>query len=147
MPILNKFYEKLIDIELQKILNDLVSKTKEKLDDNLDEKIFSFIRKECATSGESSTFGESTIPTHHNTPTLSYDYFTENSDEILKVQCIYFSLTDILFIMNLISKDNNFYKFRPLPKFDSFRRTVERIISEEHKLDRQKTEEKKGDFF
>ena len=147
MPILNKFYEKLIDIELPKTLNDLVSKTKEKLDDNLDEKIFSFIRKECTTSGESSTSGESTTSTNHNTPTPSYDYFTENSDEILKVQCICFSLTDILFIMNLISKDNNYSKFKPLPKFDSFRRTVERIRSEEHKLDKQKTEEKKRRFF
>ena len=45
IPILNKFYEKVIDIELPKTLEDLVSKVKLKIEQNLDNKIINFRRK------------------------------------------------------------------------------------------------------
>ena len=93
IPILNKFYEKLTEIELPKTLNDIISKTKDTLEQNLDNKIFSFIKKKEDTPDGSKIVGP---------PTPSYDYFSENSDEILKVQCICFSTSDILFIMSLI---------------------------------------------
>ena len=40
IPILNKFYEKDIDIELPKALEDLVSQVKLKIEQNIDNKIF-----------------------------------------------------------------------------------------------------------
>ena len=45
IPILNKFYDKVIDIELPKALDDLVSQVKLKIEQNLDNKIFNFRRK------------------------------------------------------------------------------------------------------
>ena len=45
IPILNQFYEKLIDIELPKTLEDLVTQVKLKIDQNADDKIFKFRRK------------------------------------------------------------------------------------------------------
>ena len=34
IPILNKFYEKVIDVQLPKILDDLIDKTKQKIEEN-----------------------------------------------------------------------------------------------------------------
>jgi hypothetical protein len=138
MPILNKFYEKLIDIELPKTLNDLVVKTKDRIEGNLDENIFSFVRKGSTSNAN----------IQYTTPTTPlYDYFSENSDEIIKVQCICFSLADILFIMNLISKDSYFSKFKNLPKYELFRKTVDILKKEEHKLDKQLSSETNKRFF
>ena len=141
IPILNKFYEKLTEIELPKTLNDIISKTKDTLEQNLDNKIFSFIKKEEPTPDGSKIVGS---------PTPSYDYFSENSDEILKVQCICFSTSDIIFIMSLIndSDNKNLSKFQGLPNFESFKKTIEKIQGEEHKIDSNlKKEEDKRKFF
>jgi len=137
IPILNKFYEKLTEIELPKTLNDIISKTKDTLEQNLDNKIFSFIKKEEDTPDGSKIVGP---------PTPSYDYFSENSDEILKVQCICFSTSDILFIMSLIK--DHISNFKGLPMFDSFTKHVEKIKGEEYKIDKSLREEKdKRKFF
>jgi hypothetical protein len=131
VPILNKFYEKLIDIELPKALNDLVSKTNERMVENEDSHFFSFRRKRKASS--------ETTPVPYIEAPL-YDYFSENSDEILQLQCICFSLRDIFFIMSLINKDEK--RFEGLPKYELFIKTIERIQNEEYKLDKQLSEEK-----
>ena len=131
VPILNKFYEKLIDIELPKALNDLVSKTNERMVENEDNHFFSFRRKRKATS--------ETTPVQYIEAPL-YDYFSENSDEILHLQCICFSLSDILFIMSLINKDEK--RFEGLPKYELFIKTIKKIQNEEYKLDKQMSEEK-----
>ena len=134
IPILNKFYEKLIDIELPKTLNDLVSRTKDRLEENNEGKMFSFRRRQVLSN-------ETPCPskTLKYSPTPLYDYFNENSDEIMQIQCICFSLSDIFFIINLINKDVE--SFRELPKYEYFRKTVERIQDEEYKLDKQLAEE------
>ena len=132
IPILNKFYEKLIDIELPKTLNDLVLKIKDNMEDNPDNNIFSIRRRQNVGSSE-----ENKIQKY--TPTPSYDYFSDNSDEIMKIQTICFSLSDIFTIMNLINKDPS--KFKGLPKYDSFLKTVEIIQSNEYKLDQQLEQE------
>ena len=139
IPILNKFYEKLIDIELPKALNDLVSQTKNKIDENMETRFFSFRRKQNITNPINST-----IQQNANQPL--YDYFSENSDEIMKLQCICFSLSDIMFIMSLIHKNDSIFK--GLPKYDSFVKTLKRITADEYKLDKvlnQETTQKK--FF
>ena len=134
IPILNKFYEKLIDIELPKTLNDLVSRTKDRMEENNDGKMFSFRRKQVLSS-------QTPCPskTLKYSPTPLYDYFNENSDEIMQIQCICFSLSDIFFIINLINKDVD--SFRELPKYEYFKKTLERIQDEEYKLDKQLAEE------
>ena len=129
IPILNEFYEKLIDIELPKTLNDLVSKTKDRMEENIDSQIFSFKRKQNNSTKS---------PQYSATPL--YDYFSENSDEIMQIQSICFSLSDIFFIKNLIDKDNT--KFKDLPRYDSFMKAVNIISSNEHKLDQQLGQEK-----
>ena len=133
IPILNKFYEKLIDIELPKTLNDLVSRTKDRLEENNEGKMFSFRRKQVISQTPCPT------KTPKYSPTPLYDYFNENSDEIMQIQCICFSLSDIFFIINLINKDLD--SFRELPKFEYFKKTLERIQDEEYKLDKQLAEE------
>ena len=133
IPILNKFYEKLIDIELPKALNDLVSKTKNTMDESLGNNFFSFRRKQSVTKTITNKGGE-------NTTQPLYDYFSENSDEIMRLQCICFSLSDIMFIISLINKDKNV--FNQLPEYDSFQRTFERITAEEYKLDQKLEAEK-----
>jgi len=139
IPILNKFYEKLIDIELPKALNDLVSKTKNKMDENLGNNFFSFRRKQNSTQGPSPKVGD-------NSPIPPYDYFAENSDEIIRLQCICFSLSDIMFIISLINKDKNI--FRQLPEYQSFLKTFERIANEEYKLaPKLEAEKEKRKFF
>ena len=138
IPILNKFYEKLIDIELPKALNDLVSQTKDKMDENIDNSFFSFRRKKKkAQTDNIKSKIEDTSPL--------YEYFCENSDEILQLQCICFCLNDIFFIINLINKNKNVFK--GLPKYDSFIRAVEKIQAEEYKLDKQLNEEKEEKRF
>ena len=45
IPILNQFYEKVIDIELPKTLEDFLDQVKLKIEQNIDNKIFNFRRK------------------------------------------------------------------------------------------------------
>ena len=139
IPILNKFYEKLIDIELPKTLNDLVSRTKDRMEEDNDGKMFSFRRKQVI----SQTPCPSKSLNYSHTPL--YDYFNENSDEIMQIQCICFSLSDIFFIIYLINKDVD--SFRELPKYEYFKKTLERIQDEEYKLDKQLAEETTGRRF
>ncbi len=125
IPILNKFYEKLIDIELPKTLNDLISKTRDRMEENNETKLFSFRRKQ-----QNNTPTPQIHKKCSNTPL--YDYFSENSDEILNLKCICASVYDLLFIINLIY--NDIYSFKDLPRFDFFKKTVEVIRNNEHKI-------------
>ena len=131
IPILNKFYEKLIDIELPKGLNELISKTNERMEENEGNNFFSFRRKKKENS---------TMPPVKCSEKPLYDYFSENSDEILNLQCICFSISDILFIINLINKDESVFK--GLPKYESFKKTYDKIKPEEYKLYNRSIEEK-----
>ena len=65
---------------------------------------------------------------------------------MMQLQCICFSISDILYIMSLINKDIN--KFKSLPKNDSFNKAVRIIRNDEYKLDKQlETETTKRRFF
>ena len=146
IPILNKFYEKLIDIELPKTLSDMVSKSKgNEFDIFLENDFFTF---DLYNNNENIDNVNNNINNNieENKVDPGYDYFAENSDEIMKLQCICFSISDILFIMSLINKDIDKFKF--LPKYDSFSKAFRIIRGDEYKLDKQlETETTKRRFF
>ena len=145
IPILNKFYEKLIDIELPKTLTEIISKSKPtELDDYFQNDFLNLIFPENLIKNKENTDNKNSPKESYDIPL--YDYFSENSDEIMKLECICFSISDILFIMSLINKDINIFK--SLPKNDSFMKTVREIRRDEYKLDKQlETETIKRRFF
>ena len=133
IPILNKFYEKVIDIELPKTLEDLVSKVKLKIEQNVDNKIFNFrrknekrkfevVKKDSIKKRDSIKIGNEIL----------FDYFKKNDDEIIHLQSICFSLSDVLFILTLIQRKENL--FVGLPKYSFFKKTYERIGYDDYKL-------------
>ena len=93
IPILNKFYEKLIDVQLPKIIEDLVNETGQKMENNYSKKIFNFRHKKKKIEKND----ESDTPTPHPpqesppSPPL-FNYFFENSDEILLYICKVYAL-------------------------------------------------------
>jgi len=113
IPILNTFYDKLIDIKLPKVLEDLISEKK--------------VEKE-ETANDNKENNENKIQKNAK----QYDYFKENSDEILHLQCICFSIPDIIFIINLINKNINLFK--DLDRNEFFIENVENIKKEVNKL-------------
>ena len=134
IPILNKFYDKVIDIELPKALEDLVSQVKLKIEQNLDNKIFNFRRKNekrryVPVNREEEKKKKEPVKTENK---VLFDYFKENDDEILHLESICFSLPDVLFILNLIQRKQKI--FEGLPKYDFFNKTCERIQFDDYKL-------------
>ena len=147
IPILNKFYDKLIDVKLPKVLDDLVSEEKLELSEYMNEKLFSFKHKHGLQelnkdqSKENIINSENENNINKNDEQYYYNYFKENSDEILHLQCICFSIPDILFIMSLINK--NISIFSNLEKYNFFCKTVERIQADEYKLDAEMNKDPK----
>ena len=133
IPILNQFYEKLIDIELPKTLEDLVSQVKLKIEQNIDNKIFNFKRKnekQKYQSQKEEVKKKKEITKKENE--ILFDYFKENYDEIMHLESICFSLSDVLFILELIKRKPKI--FEGLPKSDFFNKTWDRIVFDDHKL-------------
>ena len=73
-----------------------------------------------------------------------YDYFKENPDEIMRLQGVCFSISDVLYILKLIKDQRK--KFKNLPRYDYFNKTVERILCDDYKLEEQE-KEKANIFF
>jgi hypothetical protein len=98
IPILNQFYEKIIDVKLPKVINDLINERVKTLEDSPTKKIFNFRiskqKNENKSSNEEKKEGDSTMP-----QSRLYEYFKENSDEILHLQSICFNIDDINFIL------------------------------------------------
>ena len=132
IPLLNKFYEKLIDIELPKVLDDLVTKTKLNIEENIGNKIHNFRKKKKNLQQTPDPKKSKLIP---NEKEILYNYFQQHSDEILHLQCICFSIDDILYILNLIGR--NIQAFSGLPNFGFFQRTYEFIQPSDYKLDKE----------
>ena len=143
IPIINKFYEKIVDVQLPKVLNDLIEKTKIKYNEISQKKMFNFRKKIKAQNicevkmGDSS---DTTLP-------LLFDYFNQNNEEILHLQSICFSIYDILFIISLIKR--NVHIFSSLPKYNFFIKTYKRISNEDEILNNivSADEEKQKTFF
>ena len=124
IPILNKFYEKVIDVQLPKILDDLIDKTKQKIEENENKKFFNFKHKKVVKKDYPA---ETPKPKDKQMPPPLFNYFSENSDEILHLQSICFSVEDILFIVELIGR--NIQLFKDLPKYNFFEKTYKRIAN------------------
>ena len=130
IPLLNKFYEKLIDVELPKNLSEIISQNKNiDFETFFDNNLFSF------NFEENIEINNNNINNKNMNTITSYDYFIENPDEIMKLECICFSISDILFISSLINK--NIDIFKSLPKYDSFIKAFRIIRNDEFKLDKQ----------
>ena len=132
IPLLNRFYEKLIDIELPKVLDNLVTKTKLNIEENIGNKIHNFRKKKKNPQEIPDTKKNKIIPKEKE---ILYNYFQQHSDEILHLQCICFSIDDILYILTLIGR--NIQAFSGLPNFGFFERTYEFIQPSDYKLDKE----------
>ena len=133
IPILNKFYEKVIDIEMPKTLEDLVSKVKLKIEQNIDNKIINFRRKNVKRKFE--TIKKEQIKKKDSIKIgneILFDYFKKNNGEIVHLESICFSLSDVLYILSLIQRNENL--FIGLPKYSFFKKTYERIGYDDYKL-------------
>ena len=133
-PIIDTFFEKLIDIELPKIIEKSLNETEFQPNNSIFDEIFD-INKDENKIVEKSEINDKNIENKEENSKYKYDYFTENSDEILHLQSICFSLNDILFILSLISK--NLKIFSDLPKYSFFCKTFEHIKSKDYKIDDQ----------
>ena len=96
IPILNQFYDKVIDVELPSVINNLIINNYTNLPDR---KISADFIQE-------------------NDEHIIYNYFNEHNDELFHLQCICFSLDDILYILSLINR--NIQAFSGLNNFSNF---------------------------
>ena len=89
IPILNKFYDKLIDVKLPKVLDDLVSEEKLEITEYINDKIYTFKHKQIKPLDDNDNKNnkneiiEEKKENNKNGQQHIYDYFKENSDEIL----------------------------------------------------------------
>ena len=133
IPILNQFYEKVIDIELPKTLEDFLDQVKLKIEQNIDNKIFNFRRKNTKRKYEPAVKeSEKKKEPDKSRNEIVFDYFKKNDDEIMHLESICFSVQDILFILSLIQRRPKI--FEGLPKYNFFTKTIERIQGDDAKL-------------
>ena len=95
IPLLNEFYNKLVDVKYPNVLNSLIKKK---------------------------------IKNKNSTKTKLYNYFKENSDEILELQCICSCIDDILYIIKIINKNEAIFK--KLKNSDKFFNSLNLIETE-----------------
>ena len=122
IPLINKFYDNLIDVPLPRVVDNLLKK-------KLEENDFPIIRNLILNNINNDN--DNKIVEYKGNEL--YNYFEENKEEIYTIQCICFSIEDILFLIKIIR--NNLNEFKDLPKFNLFSKTMGRIISDEYKLD------------
>ena len=158
IPILNTFFEKLIDIELPKVIENLFNETEIDMKSSIMDKIITIktpnnnennekeeeknISQDIKTNDkdkdkekekEKANTKETPQKNNNEVNKPSFDYFNENPDEILHLESICFSLNDILFILSLIGK--NIEIFTGLPKYNFFCKTYKHIKSKDYKID------------
>jgi hypothetical protein len=138
IPIINEFYERLIDIQLPKILDQLI-------EEHMKIPNISIIKKtHMRQANYENLFNNKSNATQQNPISLSYDYFSQNPDELINIQCMCFSLDDILFILDVIKENKEDFNY--LEKYNFFAKTIDKISNEEAKLDlenRKNPKEKK----
>ena len=130
IPLLNKFYEKLIDVKLPKVLDDLITQEKNETIIEQNKETQNINNKEKKTSEENN---KNKNIQNKNFQQHLYNYFNEKSDEILHLQCICFSIQDILFIMSLINKNKSI--FSDLAQYKFFLKTIENIQNDIKKFE------------
>ena len=130
IPLLNKFYEKLIDVDLPPVLDNLLFDTRKKISEY--KKNINFKKRKSSIVNEDYDLTEKSMDKEKKP---LYNYFDEHKEEILNLQCICFSLDDILFILSLIGR--NMKAFKNLPDYLFFERTYEFIQPSDYKLDQE----------
>ena len=130
IPTLNKFYEKIIEVQLPKVLEDLIIKTNKRIEQTYNKKIFNFRHKKIRKVEEKNQTPKG--PDKTLMPPPLFQYFHENSDEILHFQSICFSVEDINFLIEIIQRKIDL--FSDLPKYNFFTKTVNRISNEKERL-------------
>ena len=131
IPFLNKFYEKLIDVDIPPIFYGLLESFKQNNEENIQNSSYN-IRKE--NKKDVNNINKNSSNEEYKP---LYNYFNENKEEILNIQCICFSLDDILFILTLIGR--NIKAFKHLPDYIFFERSFEFIQPSDYKLDQENT--------
>ena len=131
IPILNKFYDKLVDLRLPRQLNEYISHAFEDMESNT----FSFGAKKI-------------IPKKQKKPATTYKYFEEKThDEILRIPAICFDVDDAITLKEIIYDNQD--QFKDLPKFPSVKKAIEEIDRNEPNIDqaRKRYEKKEGKSF
>ena len=147
LPILNKFYEKIIDVQLPKIIEELINKTSKQFEQTLNKKIFNFRHKKKKNT-QTTPVETPKGPDNTVMPPPLFQYFEENSDEILHLQSVCFTVEDILFLIDLIGR--NIQIFSDLPKYNFFNKTYKRIKNEFERLNgllEEETKSNKKQFY
>ncbi len=122
IPIINEFYNRLIDIQFPKSLNKLI-------EEHMNTSIYSIINDTHMIKNKSiditkSLYNDIEIPT--------YNYFSQNPDELVNIHCVCFSIEDLLFLIKVLK--NNKHYFKDFLKFNFFSKTIDKIYNEEEKL-------------
>ena len=138
IPVLNKFYDKIIDVQLPKVVEDLISSSNNKIELTINKKIFKF-RHRKKVEEKKPIIEAPQGPDFTVMPPPLFQYFEENSDEILHLESICFSADDILFIIELLK--DNLQIFSDLPKYNFFKKTYKRILNETERLKKLKQED------
>ena len=123
IPLINTFYERLIDVELPHVLNNIV-------EERMNNPMFNARRPRIRKNPSQ----RKSIKQNEVKPfkPIIYNYFEEHKEESVNMQCICFSIEDILLLVKLIRPKLN--EFNSLPQHVFFEKTIERIYNEEHKL-------------
>ena len=137
IPTLNKFYEKVINIQLPKLIEDLINETNKKMEQTNKGKIFNFRHRKKIMQDKPTETPKG--PDNSIMPPPLYQYFKENPDEILNIQSVCFTVRDINFLIELIGRNINI--FSDLPKYIFFTKTYKRIKNEEEQLTKVLDEE------
>ena len=131
-PILNKFYDKLINLRLPRQLNEYISHVFE----NKETPTFLFGKK------------KPQIKNYKYKPT-TYDYFGQNPDELLQIESICFNVDDVMYLKDII--DENSSKFKHLPNFEktfeqkkTMVKDIENINEYEHNIYEKNKKEKEA---
>ena len=132
IPILNKFYDKLVDMQLPDQLTELIENTK-----IIERKRISLLDVMENRVNSENKFDKNL---ENNNRKQNYDYFKENPDEILRIKSVCFNEKDILFIVRLINK--NIELFKNLPEFKRFKLALEQKEMDEDELNRIILEQK-----
>lgn len=139
IPTLNKFFLEIIDVKLPKVIEEIIPNklnkknfTRKNIPNRREKHTKSFRTvSRNKFNGQNNTYFNVNISILRKRKSV-YEYYIENEDEILHLQCICFSISDLIFILSLINK--HFSIFNGLPNYDLFYETFQLLHSKEKTL-------------
>ena len=123
IPILNNFYDKLVDIKFPDQLNEFIDDSLKK-GINLNKNTFLF---------NSEKNEENKCDKNEDKNKQNYDYFKQNIKEIIRIKSICFNEKDVCFILRLINR--NIELFQNLPEFKRFKLAIGQKSMNEEELE------------